>query len=296
MILIFGVSQLKAQKDTLSLPMLEDSVAWYAERMQEAPEAAERTSAALKLRDLLEQAFRLPGSWDYPFNRVPPLSVQTEPGGLFRLFSWQLAAESGHFRHFGFLQLASSPSSPIALSSRNAWERPPLEGVLSASEWIGQIYYRVHPFSHKGNKYWVLFGFSSADGINSRKIAEILHFDRQGQPVFGAPLFHYPDAEGKDFQSRYRIVMDFAAESQVSLNFDSGMDMILFDHLVPFVDERTLKGIRYVPDGSYSGFRLKKGGWYFIEKLAHQSVDEAPVPFPVLDGRKGRDIMGREQK
>jgi hypothetical protein len=296
LVLCCSLPHLMAQGEGLSLSAMEDSMMWHAARMQESPEPAERTAASRALRDFLDQALRLPGSWDYPFDKTLPLSVQADPEGTFRLFSWQLSAEPGHFRHFGFLQTASAPSEPIALTSRNAWLRPPQDVALGASDWIGQIYYKVHPFRIKGKKYWVLFGFSSADGRNTRKIADILHFDRDDKPVFGAPLFHYPKQDEKGVDSGYRIILDYAAESQVSLNFDAGLDLILFDHLIPFADDRSNQGMRFIPDGSYSGFRLKRDGWHYISKLEQQSVDEAPVPFPVLNDRKGRDIMGRERK
>lgn len=264
--------------------------------MQEGPSPDERVAAAMEMHRVLGEQLKTAGSWEYPFQGVAPLSVQLDPEGKIRLFSWQVMGEPGQFSHFGYLQTEANPTEPVPLASRGHEMFPSAEAERSDRDWMGQIYYRILPFQHKGERHWVLFGFSSGDGVNSRKIAEILRLEEQGRPVFGVPLFRLPEGEGRGERRLCRIVLDYAAESQVTLNFDPGLEMILFDHLTPYADGRPGARMRYIPDGTYSGYRLKRGQWHFVEQLANETLDEAPVPAPVLDSRKGRDIMGRDRK
>ena len=72
--------------------------------------------------------------------------------------------------------------------------------------------------------------------------------------------------------------------------------LVLFDHLIPMPSPFG-RGITSVPDGSYDGLRLEKGGrWKYIVKVFNDVMDEAPRPEPVLDDRQGKDIMGKVKK
>lgn len=274
----------------------EERLEELARVMQEGASGDARLDAAREMHRILGELLGAQDSWHRPLRNITSISVQDDPEGTFRIYSWQAMGDPGIFRHFGYFQTAADPSSPIPLESLGHEHSPSPDAEWPSRDWLGQIYYRILPFQHKGKRHWVLFGFSSGDGVNSRKIAEILRLDEQGAPIFGTPLFVHPEAEGRAEHRVGRVVLDYAAESQVTLNYDPGLDMILFDHLTPFADGRPGSRLRYIPDGTYSGYKLKRGQWYFVEQLATQSLDEAPVPQPVLEGRKGRDIMGRERK
>ena len=64
--------------------------------------------------------------------------------------------------------------------------------------------------------------------------------------------------------------------------------MILYDHLIPFADDRSGLGLVNIPDGTYEGFIYKKGLWQHIEKFSTKVMDEAPVDFPVLMAKEER--------
>jgi len=80
------------------------------------------------------------------------------------------------------------------------------------------------------------------------------------------------------------------SETAVKLNFDPEFDLIIQDHLTL---GSNIKGEAvFVPDGTYEGYELKNGKWVFQEKLFHEVMEEAPREMPVLDKRKGKDLLG----
>lgn len=278
-----------------SLAVIEDSLVIYAESMQTAKTAAERREAGQHTRRLMTQALNNPESRYYPFSSVPQISIINDPTEKFRLISWQVSVDSVTFQHYGFIQPMSGRTLFYVLRSRAVSFLRTEDRPLNANEWIGQIYYKIHPFKHKKKQYWVLFGYSSHNGVNARKYADILYFEDDGTPGFGKPLFVYHDQDGKEKRRTHRIELEYTAESQVRLSYDGLYDMILFDNLQPFANEKSGGGLRYIPDGTYSGFKLVKGEWHFVDKVFHEVMEEAPVPVPVLDKRKTKDIMGKEK-
>ena len=57
--------------------------------------------------------------------------------------------------------------------------------------WIGSIYYKIIPKEFQGNKYYTLLGYDEHSMRSTMKRIEVLHFDREGKPVFGGPFFSF---------------------------------------------------------------------------------------------------------
>lgn len=272
---------------------LEDSIAVAADLLQNSELVQERRKASARIEQLLGQALRMPGSWDYPFDRIPQISVLRPEDGTIRLFTWQLYLDPDHYRHHGFIQLRKQPDNPIRLQDRSDEYIRPETTVGHPDHWLGAVYYNIHACEYKRNRYWLLFGFDGLEAASKRKVVDVLTIDREGNPVFGSPVFQYQDPEGKVMKEKQRLVLDYATGSHVRLNYDDHYKMILFDHLMPYADDRNGLGLVNIPDGTYEGFRFEKGIWLHIEKVFDQVMETAPVDFPVLDDRKGKNIFGK---
>jgi hypothetical protein len=279
-----------------SLGELEDSLRHYAAQMQHADTAEVRLAAAEKVRYFLEEALAMPGADTYSFEQAPQISIQTSEGAPFRLFTWQVMEHPDRFHHFGILQMTGAHRRLIRLHARRSLPPDADTRSFSASEWPGAVYYNIMPIQTRTHHYWLLFGFDQFAAHNNRKILDVLHFDEAGEPVFGAPVLIYPASSQRPMQEKHRLILEYASDARVRLNFDKHWDLILFDHLEVFADPAWPGRLRYIPDGTYSGFKLKRGLWYFQEKVFDKVLDEAPVEFPVLEGRRNKDIFGRDRK
>ncbi len=275
---------------------LEDSINFYAAIMHGSDSLSERVAASNTVKKLLEKALSHPDAWVFPFDKISQISIQVAPEKEFRLFTWQLYLDSNHFQHFGYLQVNAKQPKVYPLVNRSSSIIRPESHISGPDEWYGAVYYRIFPFRSKGKKYWLLFGFDSFSVSANRKLIDVLHIEEEEMPVFGASVFHYIDSTGTILEKKNKVLLEFTAESKITLNYDEHLEMVLFDHLMPFADDRSGPGLRFIPDGTYEGFKLKGGNWIHVEKVFNKTLDEAPVDFPVLDSRRGRDLFGKEKR
>jgi hypothetical protein len=279
--------QLKASEDTLGLfayAVVNDSI------------EHERFGACRALITTLVRALKTENSFRYPFEQLKSISILVPPDSSFRIFTWQLFVNDSTYRYYGAIQLNRPDLQLFPLVDRSfEMEAVPTHEQLPPDRWYGALYYNLRQFDtpREGRRY-LLFGFDSPSFFERRKILDVLSFGADGKPVFGAPVFDRPGT-ASNRPGEMRLALDYSAEASVRLNWDEQYKMILFDHLVampsPFGP-----GMTYVPDGSYDGLKLEKGRWKYVDKVFNDVQEEAPRPEPVLDARKGKDVLGRQAK
>jgi hypothetical protein len=141
------------------------------------------------------------------------------------------------------------------------------------------VYYKLIEARAGSKRYFTLLGFDGYKFTSNRKIIEVLTFNRQGLPFFGAPVFNFPNEEYSS--SMRRFILEYKEEAVATLHYSEDEKLIIFDHLVPLHESAT--GIRdqYVPDGSYEAFAWKGGKWNYIGNLFTSTQKEPPFPNPV---------------
>ncbi|MDR2287528.1 MAG: hypothetical protein LBE04_08680, partial [Prevotellaceae bacterium] len=98
--------------------------------------------------------------------------------------------------------------------------------------------------------------FDFNNGISYKKYIDVLTFNPQGIPSFGAPVFF--DTE-KGIKSR--IMFEYSAKSVMHLKYHDDLGKIVFHWLYPIVPERINDKSYYVPDTTYDGYTFKLGKW-----------------------------------
>lgn len=107
---------------------------------------------------------------------------------------------------------------------------------------------------------------------------EVLTFDGNGQPVFGGPYFSFKDDSAKAAKRRpVRFNIEYKKEAATTFNYDSSLDMIVFDHLISESNEPVRKDT-YVPDGDYEGFKWQNGQWLHVVKVFTTSLRDGQYP------------------
>ncbi len=255
-----------------------------------------RWQAHLKLKEVLPEFLRDPGSWSFSFAELPTLSVQYPQDSSFRLITWQVETADHRYRHGGMLQFKAGKAGPVSLQ-----DRPP-EALFSeyvptdAQDWFGGICYALYPFERaNGQTAWLAFFYSSHSPYIARKWVDVLWFDESKKPRFGLPVFVKPDAfAGEDHL--HRVLMEYFRGAATRFNYDRELGLIIKDHIIPYGMLPDRSGPAPVPDGSYEGFRYQNGKWMYEEKVFHHALQDgqAPRPFPKLDKEKKRDILGRK--
>ena len=223
----------------------------------------------------LVKTLKLKNSFDYEFKYFENISVLPSGDDQFRIFTWQLEVQEGEYRYYGAIQMKDSMLNLRPLIDRSFNLQDPLTTTVSNDEWYGVVYYKALPFSFDDRPHYLLFGYDMYDFYNRRKVLDVLYFDDEGNPLFGAPVFQYTD------RTENRFILEFAGSAQVRLNFDDKLGMVVYDNLV--LREGSVNS--YVPDGSYQGFQYKNDIWVHNEKIFGEVSDKPPHEVPLAEER-----------
>jgi hypothetical protein len=273
----------------------EDTLAVLAFAVVNDSIEAERFAACRQLIQNLVRILKTENSFRYNFDRLKSISILAPPDSSFRIFTWQLFVNDSTYRYYGALQRNSKDLVLTPLIDRSFdMEYPmPTHEMLPADRWYGVLYYSLRQFDTKQGRKYLLIGYDAYQFFEKRKVIDVLSFDDAGKPVFGAPVFKRepPHRKGPEM----RLMLQYSAEATVRCNWDEQYQMVLFDHLIP-MGSPFGQTVTMVPDGSYDGFQLEKGGqWKFINKVFNDSQEEAPSVEPVQQETKGNDLFGQDE-
>ncbi len=268
----------------------EDTIRNVTEDIMMSDEWTVRAASLEKMPSLLSHALDQEGSFNISFDSSR-ISVIYAPDSSFRIITGPAVLQGEDIKYSGLLQKQSDERNPIFFSDNSYSPYDINYEVLNPDTWNGALYYNLVPFVHQKREYFLLFGFAAKSLFENSKVAEVLYFD-DNLPKFGAPVFL--DQRG---ESKNRISLVYSADVGARLNYDTTMQMIVYDNLIPMNSPYKERKVLMVPDGSYSGYSFSDSeGWLYIDKLPGEILIEAPRERPVLDEEKGRDLFGRSTK
>ena len=281
----------------LKIKSAEDTLLVLAFAIVNDSDEMQRFTACRAFISYLVQTLKTPSSFQYPFSRLNSISILCPPDSSFRVFSWQLFVNDSTYRYYGAIQMNTTDLKLFPLIDRSfEMEDDAATSVLPPDKWYGALYYHLMELDAGRNKQYLLFGFDAFHFYEKRKVLEVLQFDEKGEPSFGTPIFNRKTAdEPMASEPDMRMILQYAAEAPIRLNWDELYQMILFDHLIP-IPSPYGQGLVMVPDGSYDGFKVAKGRLEYVDKVFNDVNESVPMPEPILDKRKGKDITGRKKK
>ena len=97
--------------------------------------------------------------------------------------------------------------------------------------WIGAIYYKMLMHKNGDQNFYTLLGYDENSRVSTRKMIEILHFDRMNQPVFGSNIFDF-SKDKKAIPTKSRFWIEYKKDAQASIKFDQELDLLIYDHLI----------------------------------------------------------------
>jgi hypothetical protein len=269
---------------------LEADLAYQCDVMVNAFESHHRTSAHSKFIKMFEEALNQNKSYDYPFDSLKWISKKSPDDHSFRIFSWELKKSEAEFQYFGFIQLKDGQL--IKLNDHFKEAEYVMDEEFTDENWLGAIYFNIMEMNpSNGPKYYLLFGLNRWNDYENIKLVDVLFFTKENQPIFGKPVFRKGEKQEKDVFYN-RLLFKYASDANMTVNYNPGMEMIVFDNLIPKMSRIPGQGETLVPDGSYIGYSWDKKYWNRIDKIATQIMDTAPRPNPILDKRKGKKIFG----
>lgn len=234
-------------------------------------------------------ALKVRNSFYHPFDSLETVSRIYAPDSSFRIFTWQLVLPGGKFRYYGLLQMRSSVLKMYPLFDGSDTMTYHSQRVSTKDDWYGALYYNA-TLNMAGKKaYYTLFGYEAADYITRRKVVDVLWFEADGSPRFGAPLFHFTRPEDSTHYAKadtlHRFFIEYKYSASTVLNYDRDLQMIVFDHVTPPVEKARGATFTYIPDGTYEGFKWTGDKWSWVETVFNFSINEMdnpPIPAPLF--------------
>jgi hypothetical protein len=281
------VASFRKQED--SLKILSDIFMWDTLSLEN------RKKACYRFIPKVLQALKQENSFYYPFDSLKSISKVYSPDSTFRIFTWQLHYPKGKFRYFGFIQMRSTDLKIFPLRDLRDTLPYHTQQILTPNNWYGSVYYNIVKQTINRQNVYTLFGFEAANFTSRRKIVEILTFDENRNPEFGAPLFHFKDSSAvKILDTLNRFFIEYKWNASPTLNYDKELDIIVYDHLASVDPSANGATFAYVPDGQYEGFKWIKNRWQWIQKVftfAINEDDNPPIPAPLFGLPKKQPVL-----
>jgi hypothetical protein len=262
----------KAQDDTSktiapyqdSLRVHELTLRDLGDSMVDGVTQTRRFKSAKLFIPALVKTLKFPGSYYYPFDSLGFMKKLEPDDHNFRILNWALKCNDGTYRYFGAIQYKSDDKLKLTAlrCDTGSYDDGEMDTVVSgADRWPGALYYKIITTKIKGQTYYTLLGWDGFTYASDKKMVDVLSFDQNGKPIFGAPIF---DVNGK---TKDRVIFYYSGNTTMLLNYVSEHNLITFDHLVPPNPANTGVLYTYVPDGSYDYLELKNGKWTLKENL-----------------------------
>lgn len=276
-------NRLKAQLTHPELATLhshEIHLQTLAHQMISSPMTEDRVNALRQFIPELVETLKTPYSFEYPFDSLAEISIQYPQDSSFRIFTWALQENLGEYRFYGALQRreANGHLKLFPFFDNSAYTQDPADTITSSKAWIGALYYRILETYYQGKPTYTLFGWQGSTYLSNKKLLDILSF-HEGQPVFGAPKFVFPQTSSTP-KVQNRFILEYKSDGNASLNYDPQLQEIVYDHLVS-INGQPLKKYTLVPDGTYEGFKWSHGRWVHESSVFPQTRGKTPVPQPM---------------
>jgi hypothetical protein len=221
------------------------------------------------IRFIIDSYVKSDTLFSHRFENLRYLGQITSSDSLIKIITWNLVLKNGQSRYFCYLirkQEGGKPNKIYRLETIYNENKVKTDTTYSEQNWYGALYYDIKPYVIDNNRLWVILGIDYGDPLITRKIIDVLSFNKQDSIIFGEKWF---DSGAK---RKFRDVLEYSSSGIMSLKFTSDSS-IVFDHLVPF--EPNLKDNRqfYGPDYSYDAYYLKNGIWKLTTNVDARNKD-----------------------
>ena len=229
----------------------------------------------------VEELLLMRGSFHYPFENVDMLRIITSPDKKFKLFNWVVPKSNNKFEYYAYLQFYTKRKKEqfyFKLNDISAFVEDEQTKVFAQGDWFGALYSDIVHTKFNKKNFYTFIGWDGNNGSTTKRIIDILTFDENEEPIFGAPIFKMNDG------TRTRMVLEYSKKVSINITYNEDEEYIVFDHLEPL--EGGIRGMYefYVPSLSYDGLTFKNGKWRLVEDIAIFNSKSQ-------DGRQAKNIQ-----
>lgn len=293
-IIILAISILGFSQRKVDFRFWEDSLNTLRQELLKEPDETLRLAMNEDFMTLLENVLQLPNSFKYSWDSVRNFSVLASSDKVFKLFTWFVNKDDYSVENFGFIQVYSHARKKYILyplyDKQNVIDYPNTY-VGNHNRWYGAVYYKLIQMENKNITYYTLLGWNGHDLFTNQKIIEVLHFNKNMMPIFGAHVF-------KNYPKRVsRIIFEYSKNASLHLDYEIqeyevgtgkynpktrqpefkrvDAPMIIFNRLIPLTAGMDSIAAFLVPESSLNqGFIARNGKWYFLKDVHGTNPDK----------------------
>ncbi len=262
-LIINKVSEFNAHQD--SLQIISDST--FATNNNE-----ERFKMNALFIKKLEQVLKLPNSFNFDFDSLKNVSILNAPDQSFRIITWFVPTTFGTYNFFGSIQVATADGKLKLIPLTDKTEDLTDANVITNNKnWYGARYYEILPVTSPNKlPYYLLLGWKGNDLRTSKKVIEVLSFDK-GEAIFGKNIFEVV----KNQATKNRVIFEYNKLNTMTLIFDRKVNLLVFDHLAPYNPNMVGNFEYYGSDLSFDGYKISYGKLNLLEDIELKN-DAAP--------------------
>ena len=235
-----------------------------------------------QIEEILAQTLVIPEAYKHTFESLKMMGKIYAPGQDFRIFNWNHSNLDGTYRYFALIVFPGKKKEPnkvIRLTETTDSIVRPDRQILGPDQWLGCLYYTIIPKRRgkDGKHYYTLLGLDLHNQKTQKKYIEILSFDSNGTPQFGAPIIEL------NGWLKQRGVFEFSAQRGMYIEYNRFRRRIEMDHLSPLMPYLLGEYEYYEPDEFYDALKFKKGQWKHIKYIPppkDKKLKKKPLPKP----------------
>jgi len=213
------------------------------------------------------QILHIEGAFYFPFDSLTKVGKIISDDSLVRILTYNIRLKGGKYKYYGFILKRKNIQDEEVkvfelIDKSDSLPIKELENLtLNSNQWYGASYYQIATYRDRKQTNYVLIGWDGFSAYVNRKVVEILFFNKKGKPTFGKNVFQ------SDQKTVRRLIFNHSIKATMSCRYDSILNAVVFDHLVP--SSNIYQGMYefYGPNGTYDGYFLKKSLWIFKEDL-----------------------------
>ena len=209
-----------------------------------------------EIDSIFNTALSLPGSFEFAWHKLDKIGKLKSDDGVLKVFSWLMMINRNEYRYVSYFQLngKKGKSSVYKLIPSGSFEVKDYDFVQKLDDWHAKIYYEIITSVYKRKTFYTLIGADYHDSRSTMKTVEVVAIQR------GKPLFRKDQFLDKG-SVKNRMIMQYSSDLSASVRYNSELNLIVFDHLVPLHPLYSGSYQFYGPDGSYDGLRFEEGMW-----------------------------------
>ena len=270
------------KKPTVDFEPVEESIQQLFNDIRETANDSLALIIHGQIEELLSKTLVTSEAYKYKFESLNTIGRIDAPRRDFRLFNWNHSNRDGTHRYFALIVFPGKNDQPNRVirlrETTDAIVRPDQQ-TLGPDQWLGCLYYKIIPKRRgkDGNHYYTLLGLDMNNQRTKKKYIELLSFDANGTPQFGAPIIEL------NKWTKHRAIFEFSAYQSMYLDYNRLRRRIEFDHLAPLMPYLVGQYEYYEPDLFRDALKFRGGRWKHIkdiQKPKDKKVRKRSLPKP----------------